>query len=122
MTPPSWHAFEISEIDRKLKTSPDGLSDSDAANRLTHRRNEITHHKVISPWCLLFKQLVNYFVLVLIFAAILAFGVSFLPGESGRRFTAYFILGIIVFSVVLSFFEEYRSPKELEALDKLLVF
>ncbi|MBE3039755.1 MAG: cation-transporting P-type ATPase, partial [Chloroflexi bacterium] len=36
--------------------------------------------------------------------------------------TAYFILGIIVLSVALNFFEEYRAQKELEALDRLLVF
>ena len=56
------------------------------------------------------------------FAAALAYAVSFLPGESGRRLTAFFILGIIALSVILSFFEEYRAQKELEALDKLLVF
>ena len=71
---------------------------------------------------MLLKQFANYFILVLLFAAILAFAVSFLPGESGRRLTAYFILGIIVLSVALSFFEEYRAQKELEALDRLLVF
>jgi Ca2+-transporting ATPase len=71
---------------------------------------------------LLLKQFVNYFIFVLLFAAILAFVVSYLPGESGRRLTAYFILGIIVVSVGLSFFEEYRAQKELEALDRLLVF
>jgi Ca2+-transporting ATPase len=71
---------------------------------------------------LLLKQFANYFIFVLFFAAILAFTVSYLPGESGRRLTAYFILGIIILSVALSFFEEYRAQKELEALDRLLVF
>ena len=71
---------------------------------------------------LLLKQFANFFILVLLFAAILAFVVSYLPGESGRRLTAFFILGIILVSVALSFFEEYRAQRELEALDKLLVF
>jgi Ca2+-transporting ATPase len=60
-------------------------------------------------------------VLVLLFAAALAFAVSYMPGESGRRLTAFFILGIAALSVALSFFQEYRAQKELEALGSLLV-
>jgi len=59
---------------------------------------------------------------VLLFAAGLAYAVSFLPGQTDRRLTAFFILGIIAISVLLGFFEEFRSQKTLEALDKLLVF
>jgi Ca2+-transporting ATPase len=100
-----------------------GLTGIEVTDRLAqHGRNEITRRKPISPWRLLFKQFANYFILVLLFAAILAFVVSFLPGESGRGLTGYFILGIIALSVALNFFEEYRAQKELEALDRLLVF
>jgi P-type Ca2+ transporter type 2C len=123
MTTPAWHTLEIQEIYRQLNTCPEGLKDAEAAERLVQNgRNEITRGKTISPWRLLLKQFVNYFILVLLFAAILAFAVSFLPGESARRLTAYFILGIIILSVGLNFFEEYRAQKELEALDRLLVF
>jgi Ca2+-transporting ATPase len=106
-----------------LGTRLEGLTDQEVADRLAqHGRNEIIRRKLISPWKLLLKQFANYFIFVLLFAAILAFSVSFLPGENGRRLTAYFILGIIILSVALSFFEEYRAQKELEALDRLLVF
>jgi Ca2+-transporting ATPase len=123
MTVPAWHNLDISEVFRQLGTHPEGLTATEVSDRLAHSgRNEITRRKPVSPWRLLLKQFANYFILVLLFAAILAFTVSFLPGESGHRLTAYFILGIIVLSVALSFFEEYRSQKELEALDRLLVF
>ncbi len=123
MTKPAWHNLGIPEIYQQLGTRPEGLTDTEVSEHLAHTgRNEITRRKPASPWRLLFKQFANYFILVLLFAAILAFTVSFLPGESGRRLTAYFILGIIVLSVTLNFFEEYRAQKELEALDKLLVF
>jgi Ca2+-transporting ATPase len=123
MAAPAWHNIGIPEIYRQFGTRPEGLTASEATGRLAqHGRNEITRRKPVSPWKLLFKQFVNYFILVLLFAAILAFAVSFLPGESGRRLTGYFILGIIVLSVSLNFFEEYRAQKELEALDRLLVF
>src|SRR5271157_5140297 len=123
MAAPAWHHLDVSEVYEQLGSRPEGLTDKEVADHLARSgRNEILRRKPISPWRLLLKQFVNYFIFVLLFAAILAFAVSFLPGESGRRLTAYFILGIIVLSVALSFFEEYRAQKELEALDRLLVF
>jgi P-type Ca2+ transporter type 2C len=118
-----WHNIGLHEIFDQLGTRPEGLTDAEVADRLAeHGRNEIIRRKSVSPARLLLKQFANYFIFVLLFAAILAFVVSFLPGESGRRLTGWFILGIIVLSVALSFFEEYRAQKELEALDRLLVF
>lgn len=118
-----WHSLELDEVFKRIGARREGLSSSEASERLMQfGRNEIAQRKPISPISLFFKQFASFFVLVLLFAAALAFAVSFLPGESGRRLTAFFILGIIVISVVLSFYEEYRAQKELEALDRLLVF
>jgi P-type Ca2+ transporter type 2C len=122
MKSPDWHTLNIPDVLKQLGTRPEGLTDQEAADRLEQGRNEITRRAPVSPWRLMFKQFANFFILVLLFAAILAFVVSFLPGESGRRLTGYFILGIIFLSVGLNFFEEYRAQKELEALDRLLVF
>jgi P-type Ca2+ transporter type 2C len=118
-----WHSIEIPGIFEQLKTRSNGLDTKETVARMVeYGRNEIARRKPVNPWRLLYKQFENYFILVLLFAAILAFAVSYLPGESSHRITAYFILGIIVFSVALSFFEEYRAQRELEALDKLLLF
>jgi Ca2+-transporting ATPase len=118
----SWHSLTVTEALQRLGTSADGLAAAEAAARLArHGRNEIARHKPASPLRLLLKQLANAFVLVLLFAAGLALAVSFTPGQGDRRLTAGFILGIVVISVALSFFEEYRSQKELQALDRLLV-
>lgn len=119
----TWHSLSVEEILRELSVGPEGLTSDEAERRLSRfGPNEITKRKRVSPLRVLLKQLANFFIAVLFFAAVLAFSVSFLPGEEGRRLTAFFILGIIVISVGLSFFEEYRAQKELEALDKLLVF
>jgi len=118
-----WHTLSIDDTLKQLNTRTEGLTSAEADERLARfGRNEIVRRKPVSPVHLFLKQFANFFVVVLLFAAALAYGVSFLPGESGRRLTAFFILGIIALSVVLSFFEEYRAQKELEALDKLLVF
>ncbi len=119
----TWHDQNVADVFKALGSCPEGLSHSEAADRLASAgRNEITRRKPISPLRLLLKQFANYFIIVLLFAAALAFVVSFLPGEINRRLTAFFVLGVTFLSVGLSFFEEYRSQKELEALDELLVF
>ncbi len=118
-----WHSLGIPETLERIQSRPDGLTEDEIAVRLErYGGNEIARRKPVPAGRLLLKQFANYFILVLLFAAGLAFAVSFLPGESGRRLTGYFILGIIFLSVVLGFFEEYRAQKELEALDRLLVF
>jgi Ca2+-transporting ATPase len=119
----NWHRLSADEVLSQLNTRLTGLTPGEVAARLAEfGRNEIVRRKPISPLRLFLKQLANFFVLVLLFAAALAYAVSYLPGESNRRLTAFFILGIIALSVLLSFIEEYRAQKELEALDRLLVF
>ncbi len=119
----AWHSLEIPEVYRQLGARSNGLTDAEVADRLRQTgRNEILRRKPISPVRLFLKQFVNFFIFVLLFAALLAFAVSTLPGQAGRALTGWFILAIILLSVALSFFEEYRSQKELQALDRLLVF
>ena len=118
-----WHHLEVDAALQQLNTRASGLAASQVAeHRARFGRNEIARRQPISPLRLLLKQFINFFVLVLLFAAALAFAVSVLPGESERRPTAVFILGIVALSVLLSFYEEYRAQKELDALDQLLVF
>ncbi|MEM4284453.1 MAG: cation-translocating P-type ATPase [Candidatus Caldarchaeum sp.] len=118
-----WHSLPIDAVFKQLGTRREGLTASEVVARLTRfGRNEVQRRKPVSSWRLLLKQFANFFVWVLLGAAALAFAVSFLPGEEGRRLTALFIVGIVALSVALSFFQEYRAQRELAALDKLLVF
>ncbi len=119
----AWHHLSAQDALERLETRPEGLTSAEAGERLARLgRNEIARRKPVSPLGLLARQFANFFVLVLLFAAALAYAVSFMPGEAGRRLTAFFILGIVALSVGLSFFQEYRAQRELEALDRLLVF
>ena len=119
----SWHNLNTEQAFAQLKSRPDGLTEAQIADRLIRfGSNLLQTRKPASPIKLFFKQFANYFIIVLLFAAALAYWVSFMPGQSERRLTSYFILGIIVLSVLLSFFEEYRSQRELESLGRMLVF
>lgn len=119
----AWHSLDLERLFQAVDGRREGLSADEAADRLIRfGRNELSRRRPVSPLRLFLKQFANFFVAVLLFAAALAYGVSYLPGESGRRLTAFFIVGIVGLSVLLSFLEEFRAQKELEALDRLLVF
>ncbi len=119
----AWHNLSIEESLQELGSRSSGLNEAEVEDRLKkYGPNQLQSRESISPFKLFFKQFANYFILVLLFAAALAYGVSYMPGQSDRKLTAYFILGIILLSVLLSFFEEYRSQRELEALSRLLSF
>lgn len=119
----SWHNLSVEHTFKQLDSRPDGLTEVEAADRLKDwGANLLQTRMKISPFKIFIRQFANYFILVLLFAAGLAYGVSFLPGQSDRKLTAYFILVIILLSILLSFFEEYRSQRELEAISRLLVF
>ena len=119
----NWHNLEIENAFDQLDSRPDGLTDLEASERLKQWGSNMLESRKTTSWIkLLLKQFANYFILVLLFAAGLAFAVSYLPGQGDRKLTAYFILGILLISVLLGFFEEYRSQKELEAVSRLLMF
>jgi Ca2+-transporting ATPase len=119
----NWHSLSVEEALKRLDTGTAGLTSAEVAARQSRfGRNEIQRGKQIPPFRLFLKQFANFFIIVLMFAAALAYAVSFLPGEHDRRLTAFFILFIIAVSVALSFFEEFRAQKELESLDRLLSF
>ena len=91
-----WHSLTADAVLRELNVETQGLTAAEASARLGRSgRNEIARRKPVSPLRLLLKQFANFFVLMLLFAAGLAYAVSYLPGESSRRLTAFFILGII---------------------------
>ena len=117
-----WHARAVDDVLEHLGTRASGLTEPEVAERIERfGANEIARRKPLPWFSLLLRQFANFFVLVLLFAAALAFAVSFMPGEAGRRLTAIFILGIVALSVALSFVEEYRSERALEALEGLLL-
>ncbi len=119
----SWHNLGIEEAFAQLDSRSEGLTDLEASERLKHWGSNLLKSRKTTSWIkLLLRQFANYFILVLLFAAGLAFAVSYLPGRGDRKLTAYFILIILLISVLLGFFEEYRSQRELEAVSKLLMF
>jgi len=109
----SWHALPSEEVMTLLKTSPHGLSDEEASRRLKlYGPNRISGLRRPSALKMFFKQFRNALNYILAVAA----SISII---GGHYIDAAVILTIIFMNATLSFAQEYRSEKALEALKQL---
>jgi P-type Ca2+ transporter type 2C len=108
-----WHTRTIKETIGSLKSTPDGLTDLEAASRLDQfGPNELQATGRVSPWTILLEQFKNVLIIILLFATALS---AFL----GHGIEAIAITVIVLFAVVLGFVQEYRAERAIEALREM---
>jgi len=109
-----WHAFDVENVFDSLRSDRQGLSSTDAKNRLSaYGPNELPDKKRISPAGIFLSQFKNYLVLILIAAAVIS---AFI----GETTNAYVIIVIILFISVVGFVQEYKAERAMEALKKMV--
>ena len=116
-------ALTSEEVYNALHTSPSGLDEEEASERLkTFGLNEIREAQKTSLLHNIARHFTNLFALLLWGASITAIAGGLLkPGEG------FFILGIAIMGVVLinggfAFYQEYRAEKAFDELKKLLPY
>ncbi|RMG93948.1 MAG: cation-translocating P-type ATPase [Chloroflexi bacterium] len=111
-----WYKLSVDEVIRKLKTSPEhGLSETEAKQRLQqYGLNELEEKGIKSPWLILWDQLSEVMVVILIISAIIS---AFL----GEINDAIVIAAIVILNAILGFTQEYRAEQAIAALKKLAV-
>ncbi len=111
-----WYQLETNQVIENLKTDPqNGLSASEVQSRLEkYGPNELIEKGAKSPWLILWDQMRELMVVVLLVAAL----VSILLGEYSD---AIIILAIVVLNAVIGFSQEYRAEQAIAALKKLSV-
>jgi len=108
-----WHTQTVVAVCSLLDTTPHGLTQATAADRLaTHGPNELQAVKRISPWTVLLEQFKNVLIIILLVAAVLS---AFL----GHEVEAITITVIVLFAALLGFAQEYRAERALEALRQM---
>jgi Ca2+-transporting ATPase len=112
----NWYQLGTEEVLQEFKTDPvNGLSADEAARRLEqYGPNELVEEGAKSPWRILWDQMRELMVVILIIAA----AVSILLGEYSD---AVIILAIVVLNAVIGFSQEYRAEQAIAALKKLSV-
>jgi Ca2+-transporting ATPase len=109
------HQLSYSETLAELDSSPEGLSESEAAERLsTYGPNELREGDAASLWEVIWRQLSSMLVIVLIAAAAIS-------GALGDHADALAIGAIVLLNVCLGARQEYRAEKAMAALRKLAV-
>jgi Ca2+-transporting ATPase len=109
----NWHNLEISEVLTSLDSKREGLSHGEAQRRLTQfGPNELAEKKKISPWVIFFEQFKNFLIIILLVAVAL----SAIMGEVAD---AIVIFAIVLFAAGLSFIQEYRAERAMEALKRM---
>ena len=111
--PESWHALSADEVLEHLKVRENGLTDTEAADRLVkYGPNQLTEASRPGFLKLLWDQFNNFIVILLIVAALIS---AFL----GEWIDASAILAIVVLNSVLGIIQERRAEEALAALQKL---
>jgi len=115
---------EIGEIFKELNTGPQGLSEEDVRKRLERvGRNKLREIKGVTALQIFIEQWKNFFVILLLIASFIEIGMGiYHMGEEGiyDLLGGFLIVIIVLFIVILGFYQEYNAEKSLEALKKML--
>ncbi len=109
----NYYNLPVSEIEKSLTTSKNGLSNSEAEKRkIQYGRNELTEKKKQSVILLFLHEFKDVMILILAVAAV----ISVIVGDIKD---AIVILIIVLLNAVIGFVQEYRAGKAIEALKKM---
>ncbi|WP_136715511.1 cation-translocating P-type ATPase [Halorientalis salina] len=115
-----WHSVSADAVREEVGTDAEGLSSAEARRRLDeHGPNEIQSGESVSPLAVFVAQFRDALVYLLIFAALLAVAVGFLPGQEPEYVDAGLILLILLANGVFGFVQDYRAQRSIEALREL---
>lgn len=110
----NWHLLTLTEIAELLNSTPSGLDNSIATERLyEYGKNEIEDKKKKTVWQIILHQLTDFMILVLVVVAIIS-------GILGDMTDTLIILAIIIINATVGFIQEYRSEKAMEALKNMV--
>jgi Ca2+-transporting ATPase len=109
-----WHTREIDEIQTFLTVdSGAGLSAEEAVNRLNqYGPNELAERGLKSPILIIWEQLTNPLVILLIAAGVTSLLL-------GKVVDSLAVFAIVVVNAILGFIQEFRAEKAMAALKKL---
>ncbi len=115
------HQFSPDEALSSLKSSRDGLSQSEVQRRLDEfGLNQIDKVRPESLLLGFLKEFIHFFALILWLAAGLAFFAESQQPDEGMGTLGYAILGVIVINGLFAFWQQFRAERAVAALEKLL--
>jgi len=109
-----WHASSSQEVLSELQTSLNGLTDSEASERMKrYGANILLRKGSDSPWLLFWRQINNPIGWLLIASGSLAIGLQ-------KITDAVVVFGAVVINAIIGFIQEYRAGQAIEALAAMM--
>lgn len=110
----SWHVLPEEAVVAELRTTSEGLSDAEVAQRQERfGRNEFPKREAPSLAIIVLRQFMNPLIYILLIAGV----VSLLVGDLKD---AFFILAVIAINAALGAYQEWRAEQSAAALQSLL--
>ena len=110
----AWHAMEIKDVIKKLRSSKNGLTQTEAEKRLeAFGRNKLPQEKSFSKIKLFLKQFQNPLIYILLIIVIIAFFIK-------HHIDAFFILIVVIVNSLVSFIQEYKANQALKSLKSII--
>ena len=108
-----WHSLPIDKVYKNLNSSPEGLSDNEAAKRLKENGpNELRQKEKRTLWQMLFDQLKDPMIIILFAASALSFFLH-------ETLEGSVILLIIVINAIISIAQEKKAASSIESLKSM---
>ena len=116
--PRPWHTMTEDESLTALDSSSEGLSDKEAAARLVkYGKNSFGESKPKSIFKMIFEQLSDIMVIILIVAMLFSFVMYFIDGEGLAE--AIVIFAVITLNATVGVIQEKKAADALESLKKM---
>lgn len=108
-----WHLRTVEEVYKELNSSKLGLEENEVKKRLeTYGKNILSSDNSFQFGKILWDKINSILIYVL-------FGASIIALFSGELLEFYIILIIVLMTIFLGFFQEYKADRTLKALNKL---
>jgi len=112
-----WHSLGVDDVIGRTQTHPDGLAGTEAARRLKiHGPNVIPRGKSDTALDLIWRQINNPLIWVLIVSALVAMAVD----PTGGVKNGLVILAVVVLNTIIGFVQEFKAGKAIEALSRMV--
>lgn len=109
-----WHTLESKKVLEDIDSSENGLTTNEAKNRLNQfGPNRINRKSQNGPLKILFAQINNPLIWVLVGAAILAVLL-------GKITDGLVVLAVVVINTLIGFIQEFKAGKAIEALSEMI--
>lgn len=113
----NYHSMTAEETLKSVNATADGLSDEEAAERLTNGgKNELTAAKKKSPIIKFLSQFIDPMIIVLLAAAVVSSVLAIVRSEYMELIDGGIILLIVVINAIIGFAQESKAENALEAL------